>query len=75
MEVPETLWPTWVLTSGETEVRGMWVISPGVTRDARKVGARKVGASPGEIAIARKTVVPRTKSNDCVLDYNCINSA
>ena len=24
-EAPETLWLTWVLTSGETEVRGMWV--------------------------------------------------
>ena len=38
----------------------------------RKVDARKVGVSPGEITIARKTVVPRTKSIDCVLDYNCI---
>ena len=26
-EAPETLWLTWVLTSGETEVRGMWVFS------------------------------------------------
>ena len=30
-EAPETLWLTWVLTSGETEVRGMWVFSPGET--------------------------------------------
>ena len=30
-EVPETLWPTGVWTSGETEVRGMWVLSPGET--------------------------------------------
>ena len=28
MEVPETLWPTRVLSSGETEVRGMCVLSP-----------------------------------------------
>ena len=31
MEIPETLWPTGVWTSGETEVRGMWVLSPGET--------------------------------------------
>ena len=42
-EAPETLWLTWVLTSGETEVRGMWVFSPGETP-----GARKVGISPHE---------------------------
>ena len=29
MEVPETLWPTEVWTSGEIEVRRMWVLSPG----------------------------------------------
>ena len=29
--------------SGETEVRGMWVFSPGETLDARKVGV-----SPGQ---------------------------
>ena len=55
-EAPETRWLTWVLTSGETEVRGMWVFSPGETP-----GARKVGVSPGEIGGARKTGVPRTK--------------
>ena len=55
-EAPETLRLTWVLTSGETEVRGMWVFSPGETP-----GARKVGGSPGEIGGARKTGVPRTK--------------
>ena len=55
-EAPETLWVTWVLTSGETEVRGMWVFSPGETP-----GARKVGISPGEIGGARKTGVPCTK--------------
>ena len=38
----------------------------------RKVDARKVGVSPGEIAIAQKMVIPRMKSNDCILDYNCI---
>ena len=54
-EAPETLL-TWVLTSGETEVRGMWVFSPGET-----LGARKVGVSPGEIGGVRKTGVPRTK--------------
>ena len=67
-EVPETLWPTWVLTLGEIEVRGMWVFSPGETPGARKVGvspgetggARKVGVSPGETGGARKTGVPRT---------------
>ena len=50
------MWLTWVLTSGETEVRGMWVFSPGETP-----GARKVGVSPGGIGGARKTGVPRTK--------------
>ena len=55
-EAPETMWPTWVLTSGETEVRGMWVLSPGETP-----GARKVGVSPGETGVVRKTGVPRTK--------------
>ena len=30
-EVPETLWPTGLWTSGETEVRGMRVLSPGET--------------------------------------------
>ena len=30
-EVPKTLRPTGVWTSGETEVRGMWVLSPGET--------------------------------------------
>ena len=55
-EAPETLWLTWVLTSGETEVRGMWVFSPGQTP-----GARKVGVSPGDIGGARKTGVPCTK--------------
>ena len=50
----------------------MWVLSPGETRDARKVDARKVGVSPVEITIARKTVIPRMNSNDCILDYNCI---
>ena len=30
-EVPETLWPTEVWTSGEIEVHGMWVLSPGET--------------------------------------------
>ena len=52
----QTMWPTWVLTSGETEVRGMWVLSPGETP-----GVRKVGVSPGETGGARKTGVPRTK--------------
>ena len=57
-EAPETLWLTWVLTSGDTEVRGMWVLSP------------------GEIAIARKTVVPRTGVLLFILfDYDCINWA
>ena len=37
-EAPETLRPKWVFTSGETEVRGMWVSSPGEKQDARKVG-------------------------------------
>ena len=55
-EVLETLWSTWVLTSGEIEVRGMWVLSPGETP-----GARKVGVSPGETEGARKTGIPRTK--------------
>ena len=50
------MWLTWVLTSGETEVRGMWVFSPGETP-----GAWKVGVSPGGIGGARKTGVPRTK--------------
>ena len=44
------------ITSGETEVRGMWVFSPGETP-----GARKVGVSPGETGGARKTGVPRTR--------------
>ena len=30
-EVPETLCPTGVQTSGETEVRGIWVFTPGET--------------------------------------------
>ena len=38
----------------------------------RKVDARKVGVPPGEIVIVRKMTVPRTKSIDCILDYNCI---
>ena len=38
----------------------------------RKVDARKVDVSPGENTIARKTVVPWTNINDCILDYNCI---
>ena len=54
-EAPETMWPTWVLTSGETEVRGMWVFPPGETP-----GARKVGVSTVETGIAQKTDVPRT---------------
>ena len=41
---------------GETEVRGMLVFPPGETPDARKVGV-----SPGETGLARKTVVPRTR--------------
>ena len=36
-EAPETLRPKLVFTSGETEVRGMWVFSPGETPDARNV--------------------------------------
>ena len=55
-EAPETMWLSWVLTSGETEVRGMWVFSSGET-----LGAQKVGVSPGEIGGARKTGVPRMK--------------
>ena len=55
-EAPETLWLTWVLTSGQTEVRGMWVFSPGETP-----GARKMGVSPGETGGARKTGVTRTR--------------
>ena len=54
--LPKTLWPTWVLTSGETEVRGMQVFPPGETP-----GAWKVGVSPGETGVAWKTGVPRTK--------------
>ena len=50
-EAPETLWLTWVLTSGETEC-----FPSGETP-----GALKVGVSPGEIGGARKTGVPRTK--------------
>ena len=60
------------VTSGEIEVRRMWVLPPGETRDARKVNARKVGVSPGEIVRARKTIVSRTKSINCLLDNNCI---
>ena len=48
-EAPETLRKVWVFGSGETvfgsgeaEVRGMWVLTPGETPDARKVGV-----SPG----------------------------
>ena len=55
-EAPETLWLTWVLTSGETEVRGMWVFSQ--RRDTR---CAESGCFPGEIGGARKTGVPRTK--------------
>ena len=44
----------------------------GGDRGARNLGAQKVGVSPGEITIARKTVVPRTNSNEYILDYNCI---
>ena len=44
------------LTSGETEVRGMWVLSPGETP-----GERKVGVSPGETGGAWKIGAPRTK--------------
>ena len=36
-EAPETLRPIWVFGSGETEVCGMWVLSPGETPNARKV--------------------------------------
>ena len=43
-EFPEALWLTWVLTSGETEVRGMWVFSPGETPGVRKVqGSYRTG--------------------------------
>ena len=35
-EAPETLQPKWVCTSGETEVRGMWVFSPGETPRMRR---------------------------------------
>ena len=55
-EAPESLWLTWVLTSGETEVRGIRVFSPGETP-----GAQKVGVSSGEIGGAQKTGVPRAK--------------
>ena len=50
-----------MLTSGETEVRGMWVFSPGETP-----GARKVGVSLGEIGGARKTVFPARKYLLCI---------
>ena len=55
-EAPETLWPTWVLTSGENEVRGMWVFSPGEIP-----GARKVGVSPGETEKRGRRVFPGRK--------------
>ena len=50
----------------------MWVLSPDETGDARKVDTWKVAVSPREIGIARKMVVPRTKSNNCILNYNCM---
>ena len=51
-EVPETLWPTGVWTSGETrEVRGMWVLSPRARPEVCG-RARKVGVSPGESTLS-----------------------
>ena len=52
-EAPETLWLTWVLTSGETEVRGMWVFSPGETP-----GAREVGVSWARLEVRGRRVLP-----------------
>ena len=66
------MWPTRRCGLGEVEVHGMWVLSPGETRSAQKVDARKVGVSQGESTIARKTVVPRTNIKYCILDNNCI---
>ena len=34
--------------------------------------AWRVGVSPGESTLARKTVIPRTNINCCILDYDCI---
>ena len=43
--------------SGETEVHGMWVLSPGETPNARKVG----------VQFGRKTDIPRTKGFNVII--------
>ena len=55
-KAPETLWPAWVLTSGETEVRGMWVFSPGETP-----GARKLVFPRARLEVRGRRVVPGRK--------------
>ena len=69
-EVPETLWPTWVLTSGEIEVRGMWVFPRGETP-----GARKVGASLGQDCRCVEDGCSQDENVYYVLDNYCIISA
>ena len=69
-EAPETLWPTWVLTSGEIELHGMWVFSPGETS-----GGRKVGVSPGRDWRCAEDGCSPDESIYYVLDDYCINSA
>ena len=69
-EVPETLWPTWVLTSGGIEVRGMLVFSPGETP-----GERKVGFFPRQDWRCAEDGYSPDESIYYVLDYYCINSA
>ena len=69
-EAPETLWLTWVLTSGETEVRGMWVFFPG--RDTR---CAESGGFPGRDWRCAEDGCSPHESIYYVLDDYCINSA
>ena len=52
-----------VFSSGETEVHGMWVLSPGETLKC----AEKWVFPPGEIVCAWKTIVPQTKEFNVVI--------
>ena len=62
-EAPETLRVVWVFGSGETEVRGRWVLSPGASHRMRG----KWVFPPGETGLARKTVVPQTRGINVII--------
>ena len=70
-EVPETLWPTGLRTSGETEVRGKCGCFPRARLEVRG-RARKVSGPRARVPYARKTVIPRMSINCCLLNYGAM---